>query len=93
MKKFLLVCFLFVFVLSAWAQERVVSGKVTSSDDGTALPGVNVILKGTTNGTVTDAEGMYKLTIPSGEGTLLFSFVGLVSQEVGIDSRYRENKE
>jgi TonB-linked SusC/RagA family outer membrane protein len=87
MKKFLLVCFLFVFVLSAWAQERVVSGKVTSSDDGTALPGVNVILKGTTNGTVTDAEGMYKLTIPSGEGTLVISFVGLATQEVAIGSR------
>src|SRR5260221_592271 len=87
MKKFLLVCFISVFALSAWAQERIVSGKVTAADDGTALPGVNVILKGTTNGTVTDADGMYKLTLPSTEGTLVFSFVGLVTQEVGIGAR------
>jgi TonB-dependent starch-binding outer membrane protein SusC len=44
MKKFLLLCFSFVFVLSAWAQERVVSGKVSSAEDGSALPGVNVVL-------------------------------------------------
>ena len=70
MKKFLLLCFSFVFVLSAWAQDRVVSGRVTSAEDGTSLPGVNVVLKGTTNGTVTDADGNYKLTVPATGGSL-----------------------
>ncbi|MFZ5973450.1 MAG: SusC/RagA family TonB-linked outer membrane protein [Bacteroidota bacterium] len=88
MKKFLLLCFSFVFVASAaWAQERVVSGRVTSSDDGSALPGVNVVLKGTTNGTVTDAEGNFKLNVPASGGSLVFSFIGLQTQEVAIGDR------
>jgi TonB-dependent starch-binding outer membrane protein SusC len=87
MKKILLVCFSFVFVLSAWGQERVISGKVTSTEDGTSLPGVNVVLKGTTNGTVTDADGNYKLTVPGTGGSLVFSFIGLKTLEVAIGDR------
>ena len=87
MKKFLLVCFSLVFVLSAWAQERVVSGKVSATEDGTTLPGVNVVLKGTTNGTVTDTDGNYKLTVPAEGGALVFSFIGLQTSEVSIGDR------
>ena len=87
MKKFLLVCFSFVFALSALAQERVLSGKVTSSEDGSALPGVNVLLKGTTIGTVTSADGEFKLNVPASGGTLVFSFIGFQSQEVEIGDR------
>ncbi|MEQ8304640.1 MAG: SusC/RagA family TonB-linked outer membrane protein [Cyclobacteriaceae bacterium] len=87
MKKFLLLCFSFVFVLSSWAQERVVSGQVTSDEDGSTLPGVNVVLKGTTNGTVTDIDGNYRLNVPSAGGTLVFSFIGLQTQEVAIGER------
>ena len=87
MKKFLLVCFSFVFVLSAWAQERVVSGKVTAQEDASALPGVNVVLKGTTNGTVTDADGNFKLNVPAAGGSLVFSFIGLQTSEVAIGDR------
>jgi len=87
MKKFLLVCFSFVFVLSAWAQDRVVSGKVTSAEDGTALPGVNVLLKGTTVGTVTSADGEFKLNVPASGGTLVFSFIGFQTQEAAIGDR------
>lgn len=87
MKKFLLLCFSFVFVLSAWAQERVVSGKITAAEDGSTLPGVNVVLKGTTNGTVTDVDGNYRLNVPSSGGTLVFSFIGLQTQEVAIGER------
>jgi TonB-linked SusC/RagA family outer membrane protein len=87
MKKFLLLCFSFVFVLSAWAQERVVSGKVTSQEDASSLPGVNVVLKGTTNGTVTDADGNFKLNVPSAGGSLVFSFIGLQTSEVIIGDR------
>ncbi len=91
MKKFLLVCFSFVFVLSAIAQDRTVSGKVTSTEDGSSLPGVNVVLKGTANGTVTDADGNYSLTIPQAGGSLVFSFIGLSTQEVPIGDRTTVN--
>jgi len=88
MKKFLLVCFSFAFAASTvWAQERVVSGRVTSADDGTSLPGVNIVVKGTTNGTVTGADGSYKVNVPSSGGTLIFSFIGLQTQEVLIGER------
>ena len=87
MKKFLLMCFSFGFALSVWAQDRVVTGKLTSKEDGAALPGVNVLLKGTTSGTVTDADGMYKLPIPSSGGTLVYSFIGLETQEIEVGER------
>lgn len=87
MKKFLLLCFSFVFVLSAWAQERVITGRVTSTEDGSSLPGVNVVVKGTTNGTVTDADGKFSLSVPSSGASLIFSFIGLKTQEVAIGER------
>lgn len=87
MRKFLLIGFALFLTLSVWAQERVVSGKVSSQEDGSALPGVNVVLKGTTNGTVTDAEGNYKLTVPANGGSLVFSFIGLQTSEVEIGAR------
>lgn len=71
----------------AIAQERTVSGKITSLEDGSTLPGVNVILKGTTNGTVTDIDGNFKLSVPADGGTLIFSFIGLKSEEVQVGSR------
>lgn len=87
MKKFLLLCFSFVFVLSAWAQERVITGRVSSSEDGSALPGVNVVVKGTTTGSVTDADGKYSLSVPSSGGSLVFSFIGLKTTEIAIGER------
>jgi TonB-linked SusC/RagA family outer membrane protein len=76
-----------VLVVSAFAQERTVSGKVTSGEDGTIMPGVNVVLKGTTIGTVTDAEGNYKLNVPASGGILIFSFIGAKTTETEIGSR------
>jgi TonB-linked SusC/RagA family outer membrane protein len=87
MKKFLLLCFSFAFVLSVWAQERVITGRVSSAEDGSALPGVNVVVKGTTNGTVTDSDGKYSISIPSNGGSLVFSFIGLRTSEVEVGSR------
>jgi len=66
------------------AQDRTITGKVTASENGRALPGVNVILKGTTKGTVTDYKGNYILQVPAKGGTLVFSFIGLATQEVPI---------
>ena len=88
MKKFLLLSLGLVFTFAVTlAQERTVSGKLTSAEDGLPLPGVNVVLKGTTNGTITDVDGNYKLTLTEQGGTLIFSFVGLMTQEIDIGSR------
>ena len=87
MKKFLLLSFtLFFMTAIVSAQQRVVSGKVTSEDDGTGLPGVNVLVKGTTNGTITDVDGNYSISVSDG-ATLVFSFVGFESQEIAVGSR------
>jgi len=72
--------------MAAWAQERTVKGRITSSQDGSGLPGVNVVVKGTTNGTVTDVDGNYTIVAPA-SGTLVFSFIGLKSQEIVIGER------
>lgn len=89
MRKILLACsFLLSLTISqVMAQERTVTGVISSSEDGTLLPGVNVVLKGSTTGTVTDTEGKYRLTVPTTGGTLVFSFIGLVTQEVEIGER------
>ena len=63
-----------------------VSGKVTT-DTGEPLPGVNVLEKGTSNGTVTDAAGKYSLSVTDGNVTLIFSFIGYESQEVALSGR------
>ena len=63
------MCGLLTMVLiSAQAQDRVISGRVTSADDGQPLPSLTVALKGTTTGTVTDADGNYRISIPAQGG-------------------------
>jgi TonB-linked SusC/RagA family outer membrane protein len=79
-----------VFILTSgelWAQERTVTGRVTSAEDATALPGVNVVVKGTTNGTVTDGSGNFTLMVPSSGAILVFSFIGQKSQEIEVGAR------
>ena len=71
----------------ASAQSRIVSGKVTSTENGEALPGVNILIKGTTVGTVTDADGNYSITVQDVENTFVFSFIGYVTQEVVDNGR------
>jgi TonB-linked SusC/RagA family outer membrane protein len=89
MKKFLLTACFCAWAFWSFAQERVVSGKVTSQEDGSPLPGVNVMLKGTSTGTVTDSEGNYRLTLPAGDqgGSLVFSFIGMQTTEAPINGR------
>jgi TonB-dependent SusC/RagA subfamily outer membrane receptor len=72
--------------LVGFAQERSVSGKVKSSDDGSGIPGVNILEKGTTNGTVTDADGSFTISVGA-NATLVFSFVGYATQEVAVGSQ------
>ncbi|WP_421872354.1 SusC/RagA family TonB-linked outer membrane protein [Marinoscillum sp.] len=88
MKRILLLSFMFSLVVAFSASaQRTVSGTVTSSDEGGTVPGVNVVLKGTTTGTTTDLDGQYRLSVPEEGGTLVFSFIGLATQEVEIGSR------
>ena len=89
MRKFLLVGLLGFFAMTHYAnaQDRTISGKATASEDGSPLPGVNVVVKGTTNGSVTDQEGNYSLRVPSEGATLIFSFIGLVTQEIEVGTR------
>ncbi len=86
MKKKLTILILAVVVSLGFlvAQERTITGTVTAADDGSALPGVNVLLKGTTKGVVTDEAGKYKIAVPESGGTLVFSFIGLTTQEVKL---------
>jgi TonB-linked SusC/RagA family outer membrane protein len=66
------------------AQDRIITGKVTSSEDGSSIPGVNVVIKGTTSGTVTDFDGNYKLNVPKEGTSLIFSYIGLLTQEIEV---------
>jgi outer membrane receptor for ferrienterochelin and colicin len=68
----------------AFAQERRVTGNVTSAEDNNALPGVSVVAKGSSRGTQTDANGNYSLELPANATTLVFSFVGVATQEVAV---------
>src|SRR4051812_10771001 len=77
-----------LLVCAGFAQTTV-SGKITASDDSSPLPGVNVVLKGTNNGTITDANGNYTLTTSSSEGILVFSFVGYLTQEIAVGNNSR----
>ncbi|MCX7636654.1 MAG: von Willebrand factor type A domain-containing protein [Cyclobacteriaceae bacterium] len=70
-------------------EQRVITGKVTAVADGSTLPGVKVLLKGTRTGTFTDAGGNYSITVPDAGGTLVFSFAGMKTQEVKIGNSLR----
>ncbi len=83
MKK-LLTLFLFVCMsVSLYAQDIQVTGKVTQASDGAALPGVTVLVKGTSNATSTDNSGNYAITCAK-EATLVFSFVGFTTKEMAV---------
>lgn len=83
MKKItLLLAVIAIGLQAVLAQTREITGTVTSADDGSTLPGVSVSVKGTTIGTITDIDGKYTLKIPEGDQTLVFSFVGLKTQEL-----------
>ncbi|RYF64339.1 MAG: SusC/RagA family TonB-linked outer membrane protein, partial [Cytophagaceae bacterium] len=93
MRQFLLMSLL--VVCSTWtislAQDRTLTGKVTSADDNAAIPGVSVVIKGTTRGTATDANGNYSISLPSKGATLVYSFVGSETKEVVVGNQTTVN--
>nr|WKN39684.1 TonB-dependent receptor [Tunicatimonas sp. TK19036] len=74
------------FSITAHAQQQAVSGTVTADEEG-ALPGVNILVKGTTQGTVTDIDGNYRINVSGENAVLVFSAVGYTSQEVAVSGR------
>jgi iron complex outermembrane receptor protein len=89
MKKYILLLFLLASLKSI-AQQRTLSGVVTISEDGSALPGVNVSIKHTKQGTITDANGRFSLNLVKGT-TLVFSFIGFTAREVAIGTANEYN--
>ncbi|GAB3316088.1 TonB-dependent receptor [Larkinella ripae] len=95
LRKFSLIplCLLMLAVTSLYARgnaalDRTVTGTV-KDEKGDGLPGVSVVLKGTTRGTTTAADGGYRLDVPESNATLVYSFVGYLSQEVAVGNRSR----
>lgn len=79
---------LLMFAGIVYGQQVTVTGNVTSSEDGLPIPGVTVLERGTSNGTTTDVDGNYSITVSS-DATLVFSFIGMETQEVGVAGRTR----
>ena len=89
MKK-LLISFsliLFMCLQVALAQTRGITGTITGADDGVAIPGVSVVVRGTTIGTITDTEGFYTLNVPESAQILMFTFIGMKTVEETIGDR------
>jgi len=80
----------FLSVTAAWSQTKTVTGKVTAADDGSALPGVNILEKGTSNGAITTVDGTYSITVNEG-AVLAFSFVGYQTTEVPVGNQTTVN--
>lgn len=83
MPKLLFFKLLFLMCVTAYGQ-RVVQGTVTSKDDGQPVPGVNVVVQGTTTGTATDIDGKFSLQLAEGQNILTFSFIGYTSQTITV---------
>jgi TonB-linked SusC/RagA family outer membrane protein len=84
MKKVLLLFACLTFLSMQVFAQRTVTGTVTSADDGMGLPGVSVVVKGTSKGTITDMNGTYSIEVPADAATLIFQFMGMETQEVEV---------
>ncbi|MEX2231291.1 MAG: SusC/RagA family TonB-linked outer membrane protein [Cyclobacteriaceae bacterium] len=82
---------LMLFMICSCYAQITVSGKITSATDGNPIPGANILVKGTSSGTISDADGNFRLDVPSSDGVLVFSFVGYVTQEIPIAGKININ--
>jgi TonB-linked SusC/RagA family outer membrane protein len=88
MRNLLLITMIALFSVSvSFGQGRVVTGTVTEADTGDPIPGANVVVKGTSSGSVTDLDGKYSVNIQDESAVLVFSFVGFVSYEVQVGNQ------
>ena len=90
MRKILLLAVLTMGLFCSWQvalAQKTLTGKVTDDKDGTTMPGVTVLIKGTTIGAITDGQGVFKIVAPANATTLVFSFVGFNSKEVLIGAQ------
>ncbi len=89
MKKSIWILAALLVLMTAFTTQsvRIVTGRVTSAEDNSPMPAVNVILKGTTTGVVTDHDGKYTIAVPTTKATLVFSFTGCKSQEVAVGNK------
>jgi len=78
---------LFILAQNVYSQERTISGKVTDQSDGVPLPGVSVMIKGTTRGTTTNSEGAFQLKVPSQNATLVLTYIGYKTTESAVGSQ------
>jgi len=78
---------LFLFLLSGYSQELTVSGLVTDAATGEPLPAANVVIKGTTIGTVTDLNGKFSIVVTNADAILVFSMIGYLSENVSVNGR------
>jgi TonB-linked SusC/RagA family outer membrane protein len=79
--------FVFLFITTLSAQETTVTGKVISEKEGSEIPGVNIRIKGTNRGTVTNFNGEYNIAVRSSSDTLVFSFIGFITKEEPVRQR------
>ncbi|GHU83405.1 SusC/RagA family TonB-linked outer membrane protein [Bacteroidia bacterium] len=84
MKRIMLMCLLLASAVVMSAQNKSVTGHVYSTEDNEPIIGASVVVKGTTNGTVTGIDGDFSLLVPESATTIIVSFVGMVTQEVAI---------
>ncbi len=82
-----LIALLVLSSITLLAQVREISGRVTDADNGEPLPGVAVLIKGTTVGTITNIDGVYTLSVPGDAQTLVFTYVGMKTAEENIGGR------
>jgi hypothetical protein len=88
MRNLLLIMMIALFSVSvSFGQGRVVTGMVTEADTGDPIPGANVVVKGTSSGSVTDLDGQYSVNVPTDDAVLVFSFVGFVTYEVQVGNQ------
>jgi carboxypeptidase-like protein len=85
MRKFTLLLGLLIFMsFQVVNAQKTITGTVISSEDEMTLPGVSVVVKGTTLGTITDIDGKYSIDVPENATTLVYTYVGMVTEEMAI---------
>ncbi|RZK49728.1 MAG: SusC/RagA family TonB-linked outer membrane protein [Pedobacter sp.] len=83
----LLLSFLFCFSLIVSAQVKTITGKVSSAEDGTNLPGVGIKIKGSQTSVISNQDGRYSIPVPNNQSILVFTYLGFVTQEITVGNR------